>query len=236
MNQGSRQIGKIVRGNAPRKKTRAAPARRLPAVERKDHLLEVARSILLEEGVRALTMERLAERAAVSKGLGYAYFKDTEDVLLSLWDREVGEVYRRIEEATRGAATFEDVAGRAVKAYFDVLDERGALLGSLQAQLTRGRLEKRIANRVRDFLSFWRHQLATFLPLEQRTATVVAAMVPTAADACARVWQAGVISRVEAETLACTFVLGGASAVAQTASPKRAFGSAPSQRLRGGSH
>jgi AcrR family transcriptional regulator len=220
-----------VRGNTARKqRTRAAPAPRLRAVERKEHLLDVARAILLEEGVRALTMERLAERAAVSKGLGYAYFNHTEDVLLSLWDREVGEVYRRIEEATRGAATFEEVAGRAVKAYFDVLSERGALLGSLQAQLTHGRLEKRIANRVRDFVSFWRHQLATFLPLEPRTATAVAAMVPAAADACARVWQAGAISRAAAEALACTFVLGGARAVAQTCSPTRASGLSHSRR------
>ena len=82
MNQGSRQIGNIVTGNAPRKKTRAAPARRLPAVERKDHLLDVARSILLEEGVRALTMERLACRRAeavrdymVSEGIARSAIK-----------------------------------------------------------------------------------------------------------------------------------------------------------------
>lgn len=195
-----------------RKRTagRRARARRLTAAERKEQLLDVASEILVGDGVRALTMERLAERSSVSKGLGYAYFRDVEDVVLALWDREIGRLYSRIQEATEGARSLEELVGLAVNAYLDLLGERGALLGSLQAQLNHRQLEERIEKRVRAFVLFWQEHLAAFLPLERRTAVAVAAMAPAAVDACARVWQLGAISRADAERMARAFVLGGA--------------------------
>ena len=67
-----------------KRRTLTPGASRLPAAERRDRFLDVAAEILIEGGLRALTMERLAERSGVSKGLGYAYFTDVEDVALAL--------------------------------------------------------------------------------------------------------------------------------------------------------
>lgn len=179
----------------------------------------MAAAILIDGGLRSLTMERLAERAGVSKGLGYAYFKDVEDVALALWEREISGVYRHIEEATAGSPSLDSLVGRAVKAYFDIITERGNLLGLLQSQLSQGRLERQIQLRVRDFLRFWRRQLAAFLPLDQTTATAMAVMTPAAVDACARLWSVGGISRADAERLAQAFVLDGVRAVGSEERP-----------------
>jgi AcrR family transcriptional regulator len=190
---------------AARKRT---AGRRLPAEERRAQLLDVAADILLEGGPGALTMERLAERANVSKGLGYAYFKDADEVALSLWDREVAQVYERVEEATGGAADFEEGLRQAVAVYFDVVAKRGELLGTLRSHFgSRG--ERRIRRRVRHFLDFWSQRVQQALPVEPDAATALAAMMLSAADACVQSWGAGLVERREAERLCVEFMAAG---------------------------
>lgn len=208
----------------------AAPrprARRLPPEERRAQLLDVAAAILLEDGAAALTMERLAERAGVSKGLGYAYFADAEEVALSLWDREVAEVYRRVAEAVEGSGPFEARLRRAVRAYFDVIGTRGALLGRLQARFGGRPAERRTAARVRDFLAFWARQMQEALGTSPRVAGALAAMVLSSADAASRAWGAGVVGREEAERMCVAFVAAGLPGAL-------AAGAAPSGRRAGG--
>jgi AcrR family transcriptional regulator len=200
---------------APRQRSRPGrPAgRRLPAAQRRAQLLDVAAEILREGGPGALTMERLAERANVSKGLGYAYFRDADEVALTLWDREVAQVYERVEQATSAAADFEEGLRRAVHAYFEVVAERGELLGTLRGHFgSRG--ERRIRRRVRRFLDFWARRVSQAVAVEPGVATALAAMMLNAADACVQGWGAGLLGRDEAERLCADFMARGMSGAA----------------------
>jgi AcrR family transcriptional regulator len=145
----------------------------------------------------------------VSKGLGYAYFEDVEEVAIALWDREVAQVYQRVEQATAGAGGLEQGLRRAVHAYFDVIEEGGALLGALQTHFGGSRMERRTRRRVRAFLEFWTQQVQRAAPLEPPAATALAAMMVNAADAAARVWGAGMIGREEGERLCVRFLVSG---------------------------
>ena len=80
---------------------------RLAAADRREQLLDVAAAIALDSGLLALSMESVAQRAGVSKGLGYAYFENADALALALYDREVGELYRRVEAAVSAAGDFE---------------------------------------------------------------------------------------------------------------------------------
>lgn len=205
----------------PGRPARGRAGRRLPAEERRRQLLDVAAEILLEDGPRALTMERVAERAGVSKGLGYAYFQDADEIALTLWDREVAQVYDRVEAATQQAGQagqagrtgeaggFEEGLERAVHAYFDVVAERGELLGTLRRHFgSRG--ERRIRRRVRAFVGFWSRQVSqAFPPLEPGAATTLAAMMLNAADAGVQSWGAGLVDRARAERLCVGFMAAG---------------------------
>jgi AcrR family transcriptional regulator len=202
---------------------RAAPqprGRRLPAGERREQLLDVAAELLLAAGAGALTMERVAERAGVSKGLGYAYFSDAEALALALWDREVAEVYRRVEEAFAGARGLEAQLGRAIAAYFDMIEARGPLLGTLQAHFAVARAERPLAARVRRFVGFWSRRLQATLALERAAATTLAGMIITAVEAAGRSWAAGVVPRARAEALALAFAVAGARGVTNERSPR----------------
>jgi AcrR family transcriptional regulator len=179
-------------------------------------------------------MERLAERAGVSKGLGYAYFRDAEDVMLALWDREVSEVYRRVEAALDEATPLDEGLRRAVAAYFDIVAERGTLLGVLQARFgsaSSGR--RRIGRRVRAFLEFWADRIRRAAGVEPSAALALAGMMVNAADAAVRAWSARVLSREEAERLCVGFLVQGLrSARSETVPPVGRKHGKPTQPTR----
>ena len=111
--------------------TAGARAARLPRNERREHLLDVAAELIADRGVEAVTMEGVAAAAGVSKGLGYAYFANSSELLRSLLHREVGKLQARVISAMADQQTFEDKLRATIHAWFDVVSESGVLLGSL---------------------------------------------------------------------------------------------------------
>ena len=108
----------------------AAPIGRLSKEGRREQLLDVAAEIVVERGVAALTMEGLAERAGVSKALPYQHFDNAGAVLIALYGREIALLGRRVYEAVDGVADPEERVRAAIHAYFDVVTERGRVLGA----------------------------------------------------------------------------------------------------------
>lgn len=60
------------------------PQRRMKREGRRAQLMETARAIIENEGVSALTMAGLSERAGVSKPVVYDHFDNSEDVIVAL--------------------------------------------------------------------------------------------------------------------------------------------------------
>ncbi len=125
-------------------RTVAPRAARLSAADRREHFLDVTALLVLERGAEAVTMEAVAASAGVSKGLGYAYFSNRNELLLSLLNRELGELQRRSDAAVRAADGFEGRIRGSIRAWFDVMTDRGALIGTLmQAHSIQGPLAER---------------------------------------------------------------------------------------------
>jgi AcrR family transcriptional regulator len=202
----------VARTRAPARRQRAE---RLSAADRREQLLDVAAKILLDSGFRALSMESVAERAGVSKGLGYAYFKNADDLAIALYDREVGEVYRRVEQAVERADSFEARIRASIRAYLNVGRERGAVIAILQARL-QGRWFARSGRRtVGEFLGFWAKQLVTDLGVGREVAEPLAAAMLSATEAGVRAAIARRIPRSQVEETCVRFVLGGLDAWAR---------------------
>jgi AcrR family transcriptional regulator len=60
----------------------------MPAVTRREHLLDAARDIAVADGFPALTIERVAAQADVSRTLIYQQFGDLAGLITALLDRE----------------------------------------------------------------------------------------------------------------------------------------------------
>jgi AcrR family transcriptional regulator len=188
---------------------RRSRATRLRAADRREHLLDVAAEILRDSGLSGLSMERVAERGGVSKGLGYAYFKNADDLAIALYDREVAEVYDRVKEAVRRARSFEGRIRAAAGAYLDVVAERGTLIAVLQAQLQGRWFARAGRRRVGEFLAFWADQLEGELDVERAVAESLAAAMLSAAEAVSRVAAARRLPRALVEETCVQFQLGG---------------------------
>jgi AcrR family transcriptional regulator len=188
---------------ADRKRTRLA------AADRREHLLDAAAELVLDQGFLALSMESVAQRAGVSKGLGYAYFENADALALALYDREVGALYQRVEAAVSAAAGFEARIRAGVRAYLDVVGERGALIGALEVRM-QGRWFRRTGRRrVGQFLAFWADEIARELGVTPEVAAALAAAKTSAVDACARSARRRKLSRAQIEDLCVSFALGG---------------------------
>lgn len=89
--------------------------KRLTREGRRRQLLDTAKSIVRDEGVDALSLGRLAERAGISKPVAYDHF-DSRDTLLT-------DLYREIDEAQ------VDALRRALAERAGCLDEIARIIG-----------------------------------------------------------------------------------------------------------
>jgi AcrR family transcriptional regulator len=184
---------------------------RLPRAVRRTQLLDAAGAIITQQGFDALTMEALAEQAGVSKGLGYAYFDNVEDVVQSLWDRELDRLYRRMGDALNEHAPFEEQVRAAVRAYFDLVEERGPLLDVLGAHLTgpASRSERRRRQPfVRELAGLVQHEF----DVQPRRARELSALLMSVSATSAWMWRAYGMPRAEVEEVCVAFMLAGVAA------------------------
>ena len=94
-------------------------ARRAPAQERArqkvELILEAATRIIDQEGLAGLTTNRIAEVAGISIGTLYQYFKNKQQILSTLGEREVRTVTAKmIVPASRRKSAVRSQTWRAV--------------------------------------------------------------------------------------------------------------------------
>jgi AcrR family transcriptional regulator len=123
----------------PERKTSSTPAkasRRLPKAERRQQLLDVARSIVHDEGTDALTLVSLAERAEVTRPVVYEHFKTRPGLLIALArnidDRQV-ELFR--EALAKTQPRLSEVARVASHAYMRCVTQVGREWHAITAAL-----------------------------------------------------------------------------------------------------
>ena len=154
---------------------------RLSPEARRDQLLDRAAAIVADEGTQAMTMERVAESAGVSKALVYRYFGNRSALLLELYERESDT--QPLASRIRGARSFEERLRAITAPYFDAVERNGLLFHRLVG-------EKSIEEDIEAFrrqtraavLRFWVTQLRTE-GLDREQATAFATMFQAAVEA-----------------------------------------------------
>ena len=95
------------------KRTRLSPSARI------DQLLDVAKQMILNEGLQAFTMEALARTASVSSPLVYNYFSSRQALLQALLECEYKITGSRLFSEVMNANSFEEVIRMFVANNFD---------------------------------------------------------------------------------------------------------------------
>ncbi len=85
---------------APREERSKKPARsRMTAAERREQLIEIARTVFAEKGFDGASVEEIAARAEVSKPVVYEHFGGKEGLYAVVVDREVRKLLEMMREA-----------------------------------------------------------------------------------------------------------------------------------------
>ena len=159
----------------------AAQGQRLRREARREQLLDAAAALVLEHGASALTVERLASWAGVSRALVYQHAADRGDLLFQLYERERAVFENRARDRAPAA---RDVAGllRAMHgAYLDAVEERGPLFVRLVGEPSvTGRIEEVRRRQQEATVEFWREQVEG-LGVAQAQATAFARCFSAAA-------------------------------------------------------
>lgn len=184
--------------------TTATPTR-LSKAARRSQLLDVAADLVLARGVGAVTMERLAARAGVSKALVYLHFDNADSVLSHLFHREVTHLGAEMLAAVDRAAEPEARLRLAVHTYFDIVERRGALFTVLSKGSTAPahvRDDHRVGPR------FVADLFRRIFDVSPRRAKIASAMFVGAVAGGLDAWFAGEVSRRDVEEAAVSVALG----------------------------
>jgi AcrR family transcriptional regulator len=157
--------------------------------ERREYFIDVVGLLVAEEGLAAVTMERVAALAELSKPVLYNHFRDRGDLLTALLER----CWRQLDSAVRtrlqSASNVDESLAALVTGYFDELQRQGPVL---QLMVTSGRHEpaveaarrRRHQAAEREWSSFYQRRLS----LPAAIAEPVAAMMRSALQGAAAYW------------------------------------------------
>lgn len=114
-----------MRAQAASRRTRLAPE------ARRNLILDATAALILEGGLSAVSMERVAVRVAVSKGLIYNYFPTRDALLAALLRREQTELRERGMASALEARSFEALIRQTTRLYLEQTRDRGAMISAL---------------------------------------------------------------------------------------------------------
>lgn len=103
-------------------------APRVAAADRRMQLLDVAADVVSSIGVRALTLDAVAEKAGVHRPVVYRHFANVDQLLAAVVDRELGRLSRSTADAVAGVEGFEQRLRSAVTAWMDHFAKSATLM------------------------------------------------------------------------------------------------------------
>ncbi|QYG91149.1 TetR/AcrR family transcriptional regulator [Iamia sp. SCSIO 61187] len=166
-----------------------APARRrMRGDDRRHQLLDAAAELIVEHGAAAMSMERLAVTAGVSKALPYKHFDNSEAVLAALYRRETVALGRAVWDALERADPTADRVRLGIRVYFDEVARRGPVLAALSAP---GSTVAAVADPSQAGVVFEVEVFNRFHGVDRDRAKAVAGMVQGAVVGATSTWLAG---------------------------------------------
>lgn len=169
---------------------------RMRGDDRRQQLIDAAAQIVVEQGAAAMSMERLAVVAGVSKALPYKHFDNSDAVLAALYRRETEALGVAVWEALRAAGPDDDPVLLAVRVYFDEVSARGPVLAALSHP---GSTIAAVADPGQAGVTFEVEVFHRFYGVDRARAKAVAGMVQGAVVGATGTWLAGHGTRTQLE-------------------------------------
>ncbi len=186
---------------------------RLSPDARKKQLLDTAKSIILEDGLQAFTMDALARAAGVTTPLVYNYFSTRQTLLQALLEQEYNDYTRKLARAVTNAATFEETVRAYITSNFDH-HAPGSILPILQSQPDIVEvIQKRLRNDGNQTANYVVQQTAESYQLTKPQAELLASMSSGASIAAAQYAKTARVNRKKTIEKVLKYVMAGLDAL-----------------------
>lgn len=177
---------------------------RLSRADRRQQLLEVARTLIAEEGADAVTLALVAEKAGVSKPMAYDHFETRTGLLLALLE-DADRHYEGVARARIASApeTVEAIAAIVAEAYIACALEAGPAAAALTAAIEANGDARDVGRASRDLhAKQFAEAFAPVLPVpDARSHLIFIGLVAAANTLCAELTAERISEQAATETL-----------------------------------
>ncbi|MGZ9584498.1 TetR/AcrR family transcriptional regulator [Paenibacillus marinisediminis] len=114
-------------------------------MEKYEMILEAALKVIAENGFHGSQVSKIAKEAGVADGTIYLYFKNKEDILISLFQVRLGNLVNMFNESLRASSTAAEALHRVCEIHFNELEQDVNLAYVTQIELRQSSIELRKA-------------------------------------------------------------------------------------------
>lgn len=118
-------------------------------------IIDAAVAVIAENGFDQAQISKIAKRAGVADGTIYLYFKNKEDLLISLFREKMGQFIESIEKEIADKATIEEKLFTLIEVHFRQLsaDYRLAIVTQLELRQSNKGLRAKIGEVLKRYLA-----------------------------------------------------------------------------------
>lgn len=107
-------------------------------------IIDAAVIVIAEYGYHQAQVSKIAKQAGVADGTIYLYFKNKEDILISLFEEKMGEFVEKIEEEIAGVQSASEKLSLLINKHFEILSSDPHLAIVTQLELRQSNKELRL--------------------------------------------------------------------------------------------
>lgn len=118
-------------------------------------IIEAAVAVIAENGYHASRISRIAKKAGVADGTIYLYFKNKEDILISLFEQKMGQFIEQIAKSIHEKENGSEKLLTLVQMHFHQLaaDHHLAIVTQLELRQSNTTLRKKINHVLKPYLT-----------------------------------------------------------------------------------
>ena len=134
-----------------------------------NQILDAAVEVIAENGFHRYQVSKIAKKAGVADGTIYLYFKNKEDLLVSLFQNKMGNFIERIRKATENVDKADEKLFALIDTHFRQLSEDPHLAVVTQLELRQS--DKRLRAQINDVLKGYLHIIDSIIQsgMEEKT-------------------------------------------------------------------
>lgn len=106
-------------------------------------IVQAALEVIAENGYHASQVSKIAKKANVADGTIYLYFKNKEDILISVFREKMGQFIKKIDNAIKEKETSSEKLRTLIEMHYSQLTESPYLAKLTQLELRQSKTELR---------------------------------------------------------------------------------------------